>query len=158
MYNSDRAENPDLVDDIEQFHTKFDLKGRLINSPIDPELLKFRVRFLAEELKEINNASAEGDLEEVLDGLVDLVYVAIGTAYMLNLNFAEAWKTVHKANMSKVKVSNENPGKRGHSTDIVKPPGWVKPDHAHLFTPIDWSHPPLTDKTEIVDLSSYFKA
>lgn len=163
MYQSDRSENPDLIEDVEQFHDKFKLEKRLLNTPVDPDLMKVRIRFLAEELKEVNKAAAEGDLEEVLDGLVDLVYVAVGTAFLFNLDFPNAWKNVQEANMAKVQASADNPGKRGYARDIVKPPGWKKPDHAQLFTPTDWQHPPLMTLPDpghegLVDLPTYFKA
>lgn len=150
--------NPDLIMDVTAFHEKFNRPSRSLDNDIEADLMKFRIRFLAEELKEINAASARGDLVEILDGLVDLVYVAIGTAHQLNMNFAEAWRRVQEANMAKVPVSAENPGKRGHATDIVKPEGWTPPCHKDLFTKDDLEHTPLNlnGRNALVDLSAYF--
>lgn len=158
MYQSNPAENPDLIQDVQNFHTKFDLKARQPGTPIDIDRLRFRIRFLAEELKEINHAAAKGDLPELLDGLVDLVYVAIGTARDLNLNFAEGWDRVQEANMAKVPASAENPSPRGHVTDIVKPAGWTPPNHKDLFSELDLLHARLTTQNELVDLTAYMAA
>lgn len=158
MYQSNPAENPDLIQDIKNFHEKFDLAPRAVNAPLDKDLMKFRIRFLAEELKEINKAAAEGNLPDLLDGIVDLVYVAIGTAYTQNMNFAEAWQRVQAANMAKEKVSSENPGKRGHSSDIVKPKGWTAPCHKDLFSEYDLTQARLSEDPELVDLPAYMAA
>ena len=157
MYNSHMNYNVNPVYDIKMFHEKFNRPSRELGAPLDPELLKFRIRFLAEELKEINKAAAEADLVEVLDGLVDLVYVAVGTAHQLNLDFNGAWERVQAANMAKVPVSSENPGKRGHATDIVKPPGWTPPCHKDLFNEADLNQKPLsTEEYGLVNLALYF--
>lgn len=150
-------ENPDLIHDVEKFHTKFNLMPRDLGAPIDKELTQFRIKFLAEELKEANEAAARADLPGLLDALVDLVYVAIGTAYTLNLNFGDAWKNVQAANMAKIKASADNPSKRGYSGDIVKPAGWRAPDHDSLFIGPDLGHDPLTTDKGLVDLPDYFK-
>lgn len=144
MYTNYDAGNANLVADIEAFHKKFNIPQRKEGEPLDPALLQFRLKFLAEELKEAVVAGAESNLPDFLDALVDLVYVAIGTAHVFNLDFQHAWRNVQEANMKKVNRSEENPGKRGHSSDIVKPPGWVAPTHDELFTHEDVRLQPLT--------------
>lgn len=158
MYQIDHTKNPDLIKDVYTFHKKFDLESRIINTPIDAERLAFRLKFLAEELQEINIAAGDGDLPGILDGLVDLVYVAIGTAYDLNLNFAKAWENVQAANLMKVKASEKNPSKRGHSNDIVKPANWQAPNHDSLFTVQDLNHDFLNSENyRLVELASIFE-
>lgn len=149
--------NADLVADIAKFHAKFNIPQRAEGQPIDPDLMRFRIKFLAEELKEANIAAAESNLPDFLDALVDLVYVAIGTAHVFNLDFQHAWRNVQEANMKKVNRSEENPGKRGHSSDIVKPAGWVAPTHEELFTHEDLRLDPLTIDPEegLVDLPTF---
>jgi predicted HAD superfamily Cof-like phosphohydrolase len=148
----------DFVGDIAEFHQRFGLeylgKPRLL--PDDVQL--FRFKFLHEELEEYRTAvdqgrnrltpdipqlqlshDVTGDLEHSLDALVDLVYVAIGTAYLHGFDFREAWRRVHKANMVKVRARDASESKRGSTIDVIKPPGWRAPshfdlvcDHAHL--------------------------
>lgn len=144
----------DLVTDIEEFHRKFqngyDGKPRLLPG----DMAEFRRKFLDEELVEYKTANDEaveamneGDdpatnLEDMLDALVDLVYVAVGTAHLHGFNFREAWRRVHEANMKKVRATSAAQSTRNYAGDVVKPPGWTAPthadlvaDHAHKVTP-----------------------
>jgi predicted HAD superfamily Cof-like phosphohydrolase len=115
--------------DVLTFHSKF---GLLINS--EPTHLKQcklneRIEFLQEELDEFKKACAEQDLEGQADALVDLVYVAIGTAVMMGLPWDELWADVQRANMAKVRGVTH----RGHKVDCTKPPGWVGPQTGWLL-------------------------
>jgi predicted HAD superfamily Cof-like phosphohydrolase len=129
--------------DVAAFHEKFELTydGRPRRLP--EELAKFRVGFMAEELAEyafndkevindlifaIQEEMVPTELHDQLDALVDLVYVALGTAYLQGFNFEEAWRRVHAANMAKTRALREVDSQRGSLYDVVKPPGWVAPD------------------------------
>jgi len=48
------------------------------------------------------------------------------------LNFLEAWNRVHYCNMQKVRALRAEDSTRGSIYDVVKPPGWVKPDLTDL--------------------------
>lgn len=140
-----------LFRDIELFHKKFEL------SPVDdlehklPEdLTGFRLNFMLEELNEYANAvgfqprivddgdvryvpkryiSSLPDAEKAFDGLIDLVYVALGTAYLHGFPFNDGWERVQAANMAKVRATgaDDTRSTRKHSADIVKPEGWTAP-------------------------------
>lgn len=116
------------IQQVVEFHNKFGVPVNDTPGFPSKEVLKFRLETLAEELEEINNAAKRGDLEDFLDGLVDLVYFAMGTAHVCALPFNDAFREVHEANMRKVNASAENPGKRGFGGDIVKPEDWVGPN------------------------------
>lgn len=118
----------DLVTDIKNFHEKFDLKPLDKPGFLPKDLMDFRTKFLDEELDELKKGIEEGNLGEVCDGLIDLVYVALGTLYLMRFPTALGWAEVHNANMSKVKARSAEDSKRGHASDIVKPQGWRKPD------------------------------
>lgn len=141
----------DPVADIEAFHKKFmlDYDGR--PRSLDTALAEFRIGFLLEELKEYEESSEKlrailkagfdrdyiersttFELEKQLDALVDLVYVALGTAYLHGFNFREAWRRVHAANMGKVRAERKEDSKRGSTFDVVKPAGWTPPSHKDL--------------------------
>lgn len=124
----------DLFRDITEFHTKFRLSGASKPSPLEDEMSRFRVRFLGEELVEYTSAVRQQDLEGQLDALVDLVYVALGTAYLQGFDFNEAWRRVHEANMKKVRAERPSDSKRGTSFDVVKPEGWTPPDLSDLVS------------------------
>ncbi len=65
------------------------------------EFLKFRVEFLNEELDETRKAVAEHDAEEIVDGLIDLCVVAIGTLDAFGVDPYKAWDEVLQANINK---------------------------------------------------------
>jgi len=110
--------------DVAQFHTrmllKYDGKPRLL----EEDIMQSRIRHLQEELNELHAAHIyDKGMPEQLDAIVDLVYVAVGTAYLMGLDFDEAWTRVHNANMQKVPQATER-----SKIDVVKPEGWVAPD------------------------------
>lgn len=94
------------------------------------EFLKFRFNFLQEELNEGYKAIDEGNAEEVVDSLIDLVVVAVGTLDLYGVDFDTAWGSVFEANMNKevgIKPSRPNPFSL---PDLCKPSGWTPPCHA----------------------------
>lgn len=138
-----------LFADIAAFHEKFGLEYGGPARTLPEELGKFRIGFMAEELGEYcmdeehikvvvdyikTRPSQDVPLDKQLDALVDLVYVALGTAYMQGFNFNEAWRRVHAANMKKVRAERAVDSARGSTYDVVKPPGWVAPDLSDLVS------------------------
>lgn len=145
----------DPVADIEAFHRKFDLTYDGLPRALPQDLLNFRYKFLHEEVEEyhlharnaliersLNDTFPEAyafELEHALDGLVDNVYVAIGTSYLHGFNFKEAWRRVQEANMKKIRALRESDSKRGSTYDVVKPEGWTPPSHRDLVEENDIS-------------------
>ena len=119
-------------DDVGKFNRKFGLPLATDGPPhlLDEDLLSFRLKFMAEELLEYEQACAAGNIAEAADALVDLVYVALGTAHMMHVPFDECWSEVQRANMQKVRAngSDDPLSKRKHQLDVVKPDGWKPPD------------------------------
>lgn len=127
----------DLLEDIADFHKKFELhpvsdKPSLLEIPD----MAYRIQFLFEEMQELVDAFEAEDLEQQFDALIDLVYVAIGTAYLMGLPFGEGWSRVHAANMKKVRAKSKDDSKRNHEWDVIKPEGWESPYLKDLVTPI----------------------
>ena len=125
----------DWPQDIHDMHTKFGVRDSVekFDSVMLRTFLRFRLDFLHEELGETEKASQTGiplDSEEVVDGLIDLCVVAIGTLDALGVDPYKAWDEVHKANMSKeVGIKESRPNPLG-LPDLIKPEGWVGPDHS----------------------------
>ena len=94
--------------------------------------LNFRVKFLNEELDETKLAANNAgyiDAEEVVDGLIDLCVVAIGTLDAFGIDANKAWDAVLEANMNKeVGIKETRPNPLG-LPDLIKPEGWVAPSH-----------------------------
>lgn len=118
----------DILKDIDNFHKKYGFeKNEKIDIPNNNELINFRTAFLMEELAEYTNAITKKDAAGALDALVDIVYIALGTAWLFNLPFEKAWNEVQKANMSKIRAKDKT-GKRGTKFDVVKPKDWKAPN------------------------------
>jgi len=91
------------------------------------QFLNFRIDFLAEELQELQDATSADD---AVDALVDLCVIAIGTLQLYGVDTALAWNRVLEANMKKeVGVKTTRP-QAGDLPDLVKPAGWIAPQHA----------------------------
>ena len=122
----------DLVKDIHDFYTKIGLNlavDKLSKEQLD-QYLRFRVGLIREELGELSQAVLTEDPEEVVDALVDLVVVALGTLENFRVDTRGAWNEVMRANESKVvgvKKGRPNPL---NLPDLMKPDGWKGPEHA----------------------------
>lgn len=128
--NVDVRKFQDNFMDVQSFHDRF-----LIPRPPGPTLLlpdvtSFRVKFMQEELDEYD---AAGTLPDKIDALVDLVYVALGTADLHGIKWQPHWADVQRANMTKERVPSAADSKRGHSLDVRKPKGWKGPDHEKIL-------------------------
>jgi hypothetical protein len=123
----------DWVKDIVEMQTKYKTRDWVWDNRNNPEKLKsfleFRVDFLKEELMETQAAVAHKDAEEIVDGLIDLCVVAIGTLDAFGVDPYKAWDEVLKANMQKeVGVKPSRPNPLG-VPDLVKPEDWQAPSH-----------------------------
>ena len=143
MANDDFYEDFEEVNEIEDI-TKFNQKFGFIVGDFPQHLtnekLKERIEFIFEEFMEFvqgagfllcetdtgiafMKSSEPQNMVEMADALIDLVYIAKGTAIMMGLPWEELWSDVQRANMSK----ERGVGKRGHLVDVIKPEGWVGP-------------------------------
>lgn len=123
----------DWATDMAIMHRKFGVHKWLRDNGNDKELmrkyLEFRINFLEEELIETRTAFDNADAEEVVDGLIDLCVIAIGTLDAYGINPQKAWNTVFRANMAKeVGVKESRPNPLG-LPDLIKPKGWTAPSH-----------------------------
>lgn len=118
------------VQDIALMHSKYGVKQWVTDNPDKlEELLHFRISFLKEEYEETFKAAGEKDAEEIVDGLIDLCVVAIGTLDAFGIDSEKAWDAVLRANMSKeVGVKETRPNPLG-LPDLIKPEGWTAPSH-----------------------------
>ncbi len=171
---------------------------REIPGPITPEARDFRLKFLLEELEELAEGygmtltwtlsettlasetpayhngyivpqRSPQDLPKIADALVDLVYVALGTAHLHALPWSRLWADVQNANMAKERcgINHKHLGPydlclhtglelegpcmqpkikhslRGNALDVIKPAGWKAPDPHGVLTAYGWPGPPL---------------
>jgi predicted HAD superfamily Cof-like phosphohydrolase len=143
--------------EVGQFHHKFGLDNVTYNGAgpreLTTDLITFRMKFLCEELQEflegvgLSFTSSLYDLvvantdwnkekshPQMFDALIDLVYVAYGTAHVLGYPWKEGWIEVQRANMTKQRAKTDGSDSlRGSSFDVVKPPGWQPPEILHVL-------------------------
>ena len=118
------------VKDIHGMQKKYEThKWVKINPEKLRDFLKFRINFLQEELDETRKAYVMKDNEEIVDGLIDLCVVAIGTLDAFDIDANKAWDAVLKANMKKEVGKKETRPNPLGLPDLVKPEGWEAPSH-----------------------------
>lgn len=122
-----------MFSDIREFHEKFRISEHDKPEFLDTDLANFRVKFMEEELDEFVVAMGKDDIAGMADALIDLVYVAMGTAHMMGLPWQALWREVHNANMRKVRTESAETSKRKSPYDVVKPPGWKPPRIAEIL-------------------------
>ena len=129
----------DWVANIAEMHNKHAVNS--IVRALDPkrlrDYLQFRIDFLQEELDEMIEATWDSDYkrpdnraEDVVDALIDLCVVAIGTLNAFDVDAHEAWSRVHEKNMQKESGVNESRPNEFGFPDMIKPKDWTAPTHA----------------------------
>lgn len=126
--------------DVRAFQEKFGQLSYYEPGFLSRRKLEERARFLQEELNELLDAPT---LDLQADALVDLVYVAFGTAVMMGLPWEELWDDVQRANMAKVRGMTH----RGNLVDVAKPPGWVPPQGARILA--EFSYDPFVSEESV---------
>lgn len=128
----------DWVKDIHDMQTKYQTREWVENNQDKlKQFLEFRIDFLQEELDETSGALVNTDAEEIVDGLIDLCVVAIGTLDAFGVDPYKAWDEVLKANMQKEvgrKATRPNPL---GVPDLVKPDDWEAPSHKGNYGKLD---------------------
>lgn len=120
-----------VSEDMEMMHNKYGVHEAIDKLTAEQlvEFIRFRFNFLQEEVDEGQKAISEKNAEEVIDSLIDLVVVAVGTLDLLKVDFSRAWYAVMAANMNKsVGIKASRPNSMG-LPDLIKPPGWQPPSH-----------------------------
>lgn len=104
---------------------------RLLEIPIGyrPKIRRgdLRTRLIYEEADEFASAVEAGDLPEAIDGLCDLIYVALGAAVEFGVDLEPFFDEVHLSNLRKAGGPKRADGK------ALKPEGWTKPQIAALL-------------------------
>jgi hypothetical protein len=115
--------------DINSMHARFGMVAGVddMTQEVLAEFFEFRKRFLREELAELEDAE---EPEDVVDALIDLCVVAIGTLDAFGVDGERAWAEVLMANLKKVAGPNPSRPNEFGLPDLQKPDGWVAPNHS----------------------------
>ena len=120
-----------IKENIEQLNEKFGIKFAVkkLTPDLKKEYLEFRINFLQEELDELRQANQEEKAEDIVDALIDLVVVALGTLDSFDVDIDKAWFRVHFANMTKEVGVNKTRQNILNLPDLIKPKEWEEPFH-----------------------------
>lgn len=119
----------DTLKCVQEFHESFGLPVRGAPDVSDSKTNMLRINLIAEELEELKEALAEGNVVEVLDALTDLQYVLDGAYLSFGLQHVKhaAFAEVHRSNMSKLGADGK-PIRRPEDGKVLKGPNYFKPD------------------------------
>jgi len=116
------------INQVRDFHHAF--KSTVLETPTIPDFSRVYLRqnLLVEEVNELGVASSKGDIVEVMDAIIDSMYVLIGTAHEFGLAhlLEDCFDEVHQSNMSKLD-KNGNPVFR-EDGKILKGENYFRPD------------------------------
>lgn len=117
------------IDKVREFHETYGLPVEKKMTISDEKTNALRINLLAEELDELRDALAAGDLVETLDALIDLQYVLDGAFLSFGMQDLKeaAFDEVHRSNMSKLGADGK-PIVRPEDGKILKGPDYFKPD------------------------------
>ena len=119
----------DLFKLREEFNNAFGIESRDTFGNVLPRDFNLEYKMAKEELDEYIEACEDNDKVEILDALVDQLYLLVGRAYKHGVSpkiLQEAYEEVHRSNMSKLtdsgKVLKRDDGK------IIKSANFTPPD------------------------------
>ena len=109
--------------DQERFMTACDQSVNHYNS----DQFELYHNLISEEFAELNAAVAQGDKNEQLDALIDILVVTVGAIHSMGADGEGAWNEVMRTNFAKIdpvtgKVRKREDGK------VLKPEGWTPPN------------------------------
>ncbi len=90
-----------------------------------PEFQQELARRLAEEARELAEAAT---LKDVVDALIDSLYIALDCCCALGVNPSPFFRIVHTANMRKANTPDGWMKVHPTTGKVLKPEGWVSPD------------------------------
>ena len=82
---------------------------------------------IAEEFAELNAAVTQGDKDEQLDALIDILVVTIGAIHSMGADGEGAWNEVMRSNFAKIDPFTGMVRKR-EDGKVLKPDGWTPPN------------------------------
>lgn len=136
---------PDIFRDVAEFNSQIIGLPQLERpGSLDPHRKAHAVDHLTEELDEYAQART---VEDEVDALVDLIYVAAGRLYEMGTDAEAHWDEVHGANMKRVRgEKSTRPNSLGY--DAVKPDGWLEPNHRGVIDILGFGRPGHLFKTK----------
>jgi predicted HAD superfamily Cof-like phosphohydrolase len=101
-----------------------------ITDDVDPQI-ELYMDLITEEYHELQEAYMEQVVVDVADALEDMVWVIMGMASTLGIDFNDIWEEVKRSNMSK--FTNNIIIRDGKTGKILKPSTFSEPDLAPIL-------------------------
>ena len=122
------------LDQVQEFHDTYGLPVEAGQTLSDPKTQALRINLLEEEVQELKEALAAGDVQETLDALIDIQYVLDGAFLSFGMQHVKtaAFDEVHRSNMSKLGADGK-PIRRESDGKVMKGPDYFKPDLAQFI-------------------------
>ena len=117
------------LDRVKIFHETYGLPVKDVPDISDDKTNALRVNLLEEEVQELTDALAAGDIVEVLDALTDIQYVLDGAYLSFGLSDLKepAFAEVQRSNLSKLDEDGK-PIRRESDGKVMKGPNYSAPD------------------------------
>ena len=121
----------DLYDQLEEFHALYGAYRQ--ESPAFPpqQISDLRLDLIREEVTELEEAVAGGDLIGVADALGDLLYVTAGAMLAFGVDGRRVLAEIHRSNLSK--LGDDGKPILGPTGKVLKGPGFSPPDIAGVL-------------------------
>ena len=97
------------------------IEKKAVNLQDKGDPLLYRVHLMIEELGELIKAISENYDVDIFDGLIDLLYVVIGTGITFGFPLSEGFKEVHISNMTKAPRSEAGTRMRNKGKNFEPP-------------------------------------
>ncbi len=146
------------IDDVARFHEVTDAPDLKVPAFPVVERCQLRKDLVAEETKEMLKGLMRRDLVEVADGIVDAIYVLVGTALEFGLPMQALWDEVQRSNMAKAVEQPDGTFKVVRRADgkILKPEGWTPPDIEGVLRAHGWKGPEPKVRTTFEQSKTFF--
>lgn len=114
---------------VEQFVTKFGMKLDENDPQAKQKFIDNAKIFIQEEFNELIEAIEHEDIEEIVDALGDIHWLAEKGMIMAGIDYHQVRKEIARANLSK--ELGVKPGRENAIKDVIKPEGWIGPNHSN---------------------------
>jgi len=108
--------------DVVEWHQKVGHPVSKEQSIVPGEAIDLGWELIVEEFKELVRGMTKQDIEEVADGLGDMIWVLCGFGARAGINLDAVWSEIRAANFRKIGGPVREDGK------LLKPPGWEPPN------------------------------
>jgi predicted HAD superfamily Cof-like phosphohydrolase len=132
---------------IKQWMTTAEQATPSVPTLADIKTQKLRVRLIAEELTELQDAYDSKNIIDVADAIADLLYVVYGTAVAHGINIKPIFTAVHNNNMEKIIHGHKDEGGKW-----IKPINHLPPDLESLIV-MQWRASPIRAEPRAVTCS-----